>query len=235
MTQLLLDLVRAPVPTLENFVAGRNAELLHGLSAAAGGGTGGSIIYMWGAPGSGRSHLLQGLVTAVRARGRTAAYFPCTNRLQLDASLQHFDCVAVDDVGGLAPDAQVALFSLYNALRDTGAVMAVSGDAPPQQLPLRNDLATRLGWGLVYQVHPLTDEEKAGALQRHAAARGMRLPDEVSAYLLARVRRDLGTLLAVLDAIDRSSLAARRAVTVPFVREWLQAERSGDSDLRIED
>ncbi|MNC85471.1 DnaA regulatory inactivator Hda [compost metagenome] len=110
----------------------------------------------------------------------------------------------------------------------------VSGSAPPRTLGLRHDVETRLAWGLVYQVHALSDEEKLGALQDHAAARGIRLSDEVAAYLLGRVRRDMGTLLAVLDALDRSSLAAKRAITVPFVREWLQAKEQ-DSESAIED
>jgi DnaA family protein len=135
----------------------------------------------------------------------------------------------------LAPALQVELFNLYNALRERGAALVASGSAPPQQLGLRPDLATRLGWGPVYQVHALSDAEKTGALQDHAAARGIRLPEEVCAFLLARVQRDMGTLLAVLDALDRSSLAAKRAITVPFLREWLQAARGQESGLRIED
>ena len=228
VTQLLLDLVRAPAPTLENFVPGRNAELLHSLRAAAAGGTGSSSIYVWGAPGSGRSHLLQAWISAARERGRSAYYLPCASEPHLGRHLSELACVAIDDVGHLAAEEQVSLFNLYNAQRERGALMVVSGDAPPRELPLRLDLATRLAWGPVYQLHPLTDEEKAGALQDYAAARGMRLPEEVCAYLFARVGRDLGTLLGVLDAIDRSSLAARRAITVPFVREWLQAGRVQD-------
>jgi DnaA family protein len=216
-------------------VAGRNAELLHSLWAAADGSAGGCALFVWGTRGSGRSHLLQGLVAAARERNRSAAYVPCAESAPVNEALQRLDCVAVDDVEGLADDGQVALFNLFNALREAGGTLAVSGSAPPQQLGLRHDLATRLGWGLVYQVHPLTDAEKIAALQACAQARGIRLPGEVFEYLIARVHRDMGTLLAVLDALDRNSLAAKRAITLPFVREWLQAACSQDSALRIGD
>jgi DnaA family protein len=93
---------------------------------------------------------------------------------------------------------------------------------PPARLDLAPELLTRLAWGLVYQLHPLDDAEKAAALAGHAAARGLRLPAEVSAYLLRHVRRDLPTLMGVLDALDRHSLETQRPLTVPLVREVLQ-------------
>jgi DnaA family protein len=221
MRQLVLELASPPAATLGNFVAGGNAELLHSLHGAA--ERGATTIFLWGERGSGRTHLLQGVVAAVRERSGTAEYVGCAPGVRLDERLQRLDGVAMDNVERLAPAEQVSLFNLCNALRERGAVLVVSGGAPPPRLGLRDDVATRLAWGLVYEVHPLSDEEKMRALQDHAVARGIRLPGEVPAYLLAHVRRDMGTLLAVLDALDRSSLAVKRAITVPFVREWLQA------------
>jgi len=93
------------------------------------------------------------------------------------------------------------------------------------QLALRADLVTRLGWGLVYHVHALADEEKARALVEHAGARGFRLPPDVCEFLLTRVRRDMPALLALLEALDRYSLETRRPVTVPLVRELLAGGR----------
>ena len=107
--------------------------------------------------------------------------------------------------------------------------------APPAQLTLREDLATRLAWGLVFQVHALTDESKAQALAEHAASRGFRLAPEVSDFLLTRARRDLPTLLATLDALDRYSLETRRPVTVPLVRELLLAAENRGSRLAARD
>jgi DnaA family protein len=101
-----------------------------------------------------------------------------------------------------------------------------AGVRPPAQLELRADLRTRLAWGLVYQLKPLSDGEKALHLRAEAARRGLRLPDEVLAYLLTRLPRDLASLNQVLEALDRYSLETQRPVTVPLVREALE-RRSG--------
>jgi DnaA family protein len=99
-----------------------------------------------------------------------------------------------------------------------------SAAAPPARLPLRDDLRTRLGSGLVYEVVPLSDAEKPEALARYARARGFRLGDDVIGYLLSQGRRDMGTLVAALAALDRHSLAAKRAITVPMLRQWMQRD-----------
>jgi DnaA family protein len=91
-------------------------------------------------------------------------------------------------------------------------------------MDLRDDLATRLAWGLVYQLHPLTDEEKAQALKTHAKERGMKLPNEVVDYCLRYLRRDLPTLMAVLNALDEWSLTEKKPVTVPMLKKLLQLD-----------
>lgn len=226
MRQLALDFAVPPSPTLDNFVAGRNAELLQSLRGLASRGTGERFIYIWGMAGSGRSHLLQGTVAAACATGADAAYVACSGDTQFGEGCGQAECVAVDDADCLGEAAQVALFNLYNALRERQGALLVSGNAPPVQLGLRQDLVTRLGWGLVYQVHALSDEEKAHALTCHAAARGFRLSAEVCDYLLNRVHRDMPSLLAMLDALDRRSLETKRQITVPLVRELLRPHRA---------
>lgn len=202
MRQLLLDIQPASLPTLDNFVVGRNAEALHSLQLAASGNTDARFIYLWGASGSGKSHLL--IACAALAK---------QSRVKL---------VCADDVHLLSNDAQIELFNTYNQLRDSGSVLIASGIAAPTQMNLRDDLATRLAWGLVYQLHPLSDEEKAQALRTHATERGMRLPDEVVEYCLRHLRRDLPTLMATLDALDEWSLTEKKPVTVPMLRKLLQ-------------
>lgn len=194
--QLALPISPPPEPTLDNFVPGANAELLARLRQLAAGTLGESVLYLWGAPGSGRSHLL-----AASARpGLTVA----------------------DDVERLDEPRQIALFNAINAARDAGATVLAAGDAPPAQLALRADLKSRLAWGLVYQVKPLSDAEKALTLHAEAARRGLKLSDEVVWYLLTHVRRDLHSLTALLAQIDRASLEQRRAVTLPLVRELIR-------------
>jgi DnaA family protein len=221
MKQLVLDIAMAPAPTFDNFVAGSNAELVAALRALARGEPGERFLYLWGAEGSGRTHLLQALINEF-AKARGAALLidgtsAAGHDFEADAQL-----VAVDDVDRLAGAAQVGLFNLHNRMRAGSGALVASGDAAPAQLNLRADVATRLATGLVYQVRGLTDEEKAAALDRHAFARGFRLSPEVSEYLLRHVRRDLPSLLAVVDALDRYSLETKRAVTVPLLREILQ-------------
>jgi DnaA family protein len=101
-------------------------------------------------------------------------------------------------------------------------VLLASASAPPAQLAVREDVRTRLAWGLVYQLHALTDAEKEQALHTHAASRGIALPTEVLNYLMTHMPRDLSTQIAILDALDGYALAAKRAITVPLIREWAQ-------------
>ena len=216
MKQMILDIAPAPAPTLDGFVPGRNAELLVSLYALANGSNRDHFIYLWGGPGCGRSHLLKAVAAAAQREGRTAVWFNATGAGAADDTL-----VLADDVHTLDAAAQIALFNLHNRLRAGGGSLLASGNAAPAQLLLRPDLQTRLAAGLVYQVHGLDDGEKAAALRGHADARGFRLSKEVSDYLLRHTGRDMPSLLALLDALDRYSLASRRAITVPLLRELL--------------
>jgi DnaA-homolog protein len=221
MKQLLLDIAPPPAPTLDNFVTGRNGELVIALYALANGASHERFIYLWGAAGSGCCHLLRAALDSARRNGRCTAWF--------DAAAATFDAAddrfcAVDDVHRLGPEAQIAMFNLYNRIRGGTGVLIASGDAAPAQLRLRADLVTRLAAGLVYQVHGLNDDEKSAALRRHAEARGFRLSQEVTDYVLRHARRDMPSLLALLDALDRHSLETKRAITVPLLRDLLDAK-----------
>ena len=223
MKQLLLDIAPPPAPTLDNFVPARNAELVVALYALANGASNERFIYLWGADGSGRSHLLRAVLDAARRNGRRTAWFDA-DAAALDAAADAF--CAADDVHLLGVEAQIALFNLHNRIRAGSGALIASGNAAPAQLRLRADLMTRLASGLVFRVHGLDDEEKAAALRRHAAARGFRLAPEVADYLLRHARRDMPSLLALFDALDRYSLETKRAISVPLLRE-LAAQDSG--------
>jgi DnaA family protein len=197
MKQLLLDIKPAAAPSLDNFIVGRNAEALASLEQAIAGNQP-RFIYFWGESGSGKSHLL----SACKAISMRVA----------------------DDVHLLDNEGQIALFNTYNHLKETGGLLITAGSHAPTQMGLRDDLATRLAWGLVYQLHPLNDDEKANALKQHAQARGMRLPDEVTEYCLRYLRRDLPSLMAVLDALDEWSLIEKKPVTVTMLKKLLQLD-----------
>ena len=219
MSQLLLDISPEWQPSLDNFVVGRNGELLSVLRHSLGGGTSERSIYLWGESGSGKSHILQACVraehSAIYARGSVPP-----QSMGSGATV-----VAVDDVETLDDAEQIGLFDLYNQMRDSGGMLLVSGKASPLHLTLRDDLRTRLGWGLVYQVHGLSDEEKSQALIQHAQSRGFALSVEVRQYLLSHGRRDLPSLIAALDALDEHSLRLHRAPSVPLLKEILQKNR----------
>jgi DnaA family protein len=197
MRQLPLPISAAAQPSLDNYVAGANAEALERVRSAARGELKEAVLYLWGEPGSGRTHLL-------RAAGA--------------ASLA---LVTADDVESLDAPAQQRLFSAINAAREGAAPVLAAGNAPPAGLSLREDLRTRLGWGLVYQLKPLADDEKALYLRNEASRRGFALSDEVVWYLLTHLPRDLGRLRSLLDRLDRHSLARQRPVTLPLVRDVL--------------
>ncbi|MDP2760172.1 MAG: DnaA regulatory inactivator Hda [Sideroxyarcus sp.] len=219
MTQLLLGLAPEWVPTLDNFVAGRNVELLSALRHALQGASGGHAICLWGEAGSGKSHLLQAAVGQAQ-RARMSAHYACR------AVPPPAQVVAVDAVEQLDEAAQIDLFALYNQMRDSGGLLLVAGTQAPAQMALREDLRTRLGWGLVYQVHALSDAEKAQALRQHAQARGFELTPEVVTYLLRHGRRDLPSLLALLDALDVHCLRLQRPASVPLLKEVMGLQRS---------
>jgi len=213
MQQLPLEISAAPEPTLENFIAGENTELLVRLAKTAAGGLRETFIYLWGGAGCGRTHLLR--ATANAAQG---VYRAPNDALPESAP----SLLALDDVERLDAQGQHAAFNAANRARETGRVLIAAGDAPPAQLALREDLRTRLGWGLVYRVHPLDDAAKSAYLRDEAARRGLRLGDGVTEYLLTRLPRGLDSLSAVVALLDRYSLARQRQVTLPLVREALQ-------------
>jgi DnaA-homolog protein len=217
MKQLALELAAAPAPTLDNFIIGDNAEVVAALRALLLEGQPERFIYLWGGTGSGCSHLLRATLQALRKSGRAAHLFEgSADGVQADDA-----CVA-DNVQRLDGPAQIALFNVCNTLREGSGVLVAAGDLPPARLPLRPDLLTRLAWGLVYEVHPLSEQDRLAALRDYAAARGFTLPQEVAEYLLARAPRDLGSLRALVDTLDRLSLEQKRAITVPLARELLQ-------------
>jgi DnaA family protein len=133
--------------------------------------------------------------------------------------------LALDNVDALDAGGEQRLFNLYNTLRQEYPMcsLLVSGPRPPAALALRADLVTRLSWGLTYQVHPLTETQKAAAMDAHAQARGASIGADVLEWLLYTMPRDLPTLLAAVDALDQYSLAAKRPLTLPLAREWLRS------------
>jgi DnaA-homolog protein len=231
--QLVLDLIPAPAPSFENFVPGRNIEALNTLQdffkgAAPNPSAGAAfradapkVVYLWGVSGSGKTHLAVSFAArAVTQPLRASDLVDALGKLAGDYGRRF----VVDDVEALDDAGQVGLFNLINTLTEPanlGSVI-VTGNAAPRDLALRPELSSRLGSGLVFQLHPLSEAEKAEALHAHAHARGFRLRDEVVAYLLRHARRDMASLISFLDALDKYSLETGREITLPLLRDMSQ-------------
>jgi DnaA family protein len=227
MQQLTFELAPPEPPSFANFVVGRNGEAVARLAALAEGRLAETVLVLWGPAGAGRTHLLRATVGHVS--GRPVAYWAHPS-LALDEPPGAGALVAVDDVDLADDDAQGRLFTLFNRLQAAKGQLVASAAAAPARLPLRDDLRTRLGWGLTYELLPLSDSDKPQALARFASERGFRLGPEVIDYLLAHGRRDMTSLVATLAALDRYSLAGKRPVTVPLLKRWLAEESARAQD-----
>jgi len=240
-TQLPLQLQLRPVATFANFVAGDNSEAIGAVEAIAE-GRGEPYLYLWGRQGSGRTHLAQAACSRAQKRGEAVAYVPLSQYGELDPALledlDRMSLVCLDDLHVvLGIEAwEMGVFSVYNGLRERGGRLLVTADQPQRRLaPLLPDLASRLSWGPGYQLRPLRDEQLLSGLSRLAEERGLVLHSETGRYLLNRCPRDMGYLQALLDKLDRASLAAQRRLTIPFVREVLSSFETETTEMRVGD
>ncbi|WP_343585966.1 DnaA regulatory inactivator Hda [Herbaspirillum sp.] len=231
MKQIPLDLSADQPQSFDNFVTGRNEELLQRLQQLAASGADKSahtasastdrFLYLWAEDGAGKSHLLHAIA---HQAGQQVRLIPADAPESAFDYSPHISYYLVDDADKLGPQAQIAAFNLFNQIREQGGWLVSTGELPPTQLELREDLRTRLGWGLIYQVHGLSDDEKIAALTQAAQGRGLELPSGMLPYLLTHYRRDMPSLSRMLDALDRYSLATKRAITLPLLRDLLQQE-----------
>jgi len=206
--------------TFENFLPGPNAAALAHLQMLA---PGAPPVYLWGPPGSGKSHLLHAVVERAQQQGESTAWFEAAVPAPWQAP-EHCGWIVLDDCQALDEAQQQAAFALFVDAGAQGAVVLAAGSVPPVDLDVREDLRTRLGWGHVFALQPLAEPEVRSALRREADRRGTFLTDEVMDYLLTRFARDLKHLMAQLDRLDEFSLSTKRAITVPLLKQMLAEE-----------
>ncbi len=229
MRQLPLAIGLEPEPRFENFVPGANGAVLAFLRTLP---MPGAPVYLWGPAGSGKTHLLRALAARCRAEGQqVVAWFDAATALPWSLPPDRA-LVVIDRCEVLAAEAQHSAFALFEDAAAQGVQIASAGRLPPVDLPLRDDLRTRLAWGQVFALEPLGDEEARAALRREAGRRGIFLPDEVLNHLLMRLPRDLGHLMRLLDRLDAFALARARAVTLPLLRQMLVEEPAAAEDAR---
>lgn len=214
--------------TLQGFWPGANSALVAQLGQQLD-ESGEPFIYLWGASGSGRTHLLQAACLEASERGARALYLPLRELGHFPPhmleDLESLDLVAIDDLDRVIGRRrwEEALFHCFNRLRDANRRLVIAADASPRALPVRlPDLASRLGWGMTFHLQPLDDRGRLEALRLRAAQRGMVLPEEVGRYMLHRGPRRLAEMMALLARLDRASLSAQRKLTIPFVKQALE-------------
>ena len=227
--QLVLDVGLHDGQVFDAFIPGDNAALVATLQAQAR-GTGDSQVFVFGANGSGKSHLLQAACHEANRAGLTASYLPLAEMPGMGAGvlegLEYVDLVCIDDLQMAVGDEawERGLFNLVNASRAAGNRIAFAAvDAPAMLKVSLPDLASRLAWGAVFRLLPLQDDDKLVVLRHRAERRGFELPEEVGRYLLRNCPRDLGSLLNLLDRIEHATLAEQRRVTVPFIKQLLES------------
>ncbi len=235
--QLALNLRLRHGASFANFHAARNREAVARLRAAvetlaSGARIGERVLFLWGPGGCGKTHLLEATCRLAQERGLAPAYVPLTEAGKLSPALLEdlaaARLVCLDDVGAVAGEGawERALFALSEQLTTHGGLLVACGASAPAHLGLRlADLATRLAWGPVYQLHLLNDVERLQAVQQRAAQCGLELTEEAARYILARYPRDMRSLFALLERLDQASLAWQRRVTVPFIKS-LEGERA---------
>ncbi|MEJ2444953.1 MAG: DnaA regulatory inactivator Hda [Exilibacterium sp.] len=217
--------------TFRNFytvVGSNNAHIVDALRQQAG-GEGEKFIYLWGGSGTGLTHLLQAACHEAEAHGLAIQYLPLCDLVGFapDALLEGFealDLICLDGLHQVAsnPGWELALFDLFNRVRDYGKCLLVAADASPRALSIRlPDLKSRLTWGVVYQVDAMRDSDKQAAIQLRARARGLELSDEVAHFILHRAPRNMNELFNLLNRLDDASLAEQRRLTIPFVKRVL--------------
>jgi DnaA family protein len=224
LKQLALDIGLARAPSLASYLAGSNDAAWKHLQLWVGNPTRSPVpTYLWGAPGSGKTHLLMAVQESLREQGASAGW--------LDPSMaeppefdERWAVVLLDDVQLYTAVQQHAAFAWFVQAQSLQRGVLAAGLLPPADLKLREDLRTRLGWGHVFQLHVLSESERRAVLRQAADARGIFLGDDVMDFILTRFSRDLGSLMQLLDHLDAYALQTQRGITIPLIKSMLESE-----------
>lgn len=187
------------------------------------------FLYLWGEDSSGKTHLSLAIIDKAQANQKKALYLPLADLVKTASpevlqSLENLDLVCLDELEAVANNKQwqEGLFHCFNRLQDSGCQLLVTSRHNPATLQIElADLRSRLATGLIYQLESLDDNAKQQVMIMQAKARGLDMPIEVAQYLLRHHSRDLIELVHFLHALDKASLAAKRRLTIPFVRQVL--------------
>ena len=226
MKQATFDFGAAGYSGFDSFLGQHNAELINVLKNGHE-----QFVYLWGRGDSGLSYLLQACVTYYQGQGENTCYIDASKTV-LQEDIRYYDYLAIDHLNDLDSSGQIVLFSVFNRFQNQRqGRLLLAGDMPPAQLRIREDLRTRLGFCLVYEIKPLSDQEKISALVDIAKNRQLMVSEEVFVYLLNHWQRDMGKLTDLLGILDRYSLAVKKPITVALVKKVMEQyvdEKFGD-------
>jgi len=220
MKQIPLAIGPETQPTFDSFLPGGNGAALEHLRRLA---MPAAPVYLWGPPGSGKTHLLRALAHASQQAGQRVGWFDAVDATPWPLAPE-WSLVIIDGCDALGTEAQQAAFALFVEAATEGVQVAAAGRLPPVDLAMRDDLRTRLGWGHVFAMQPLAEAETRAVLRREGDRRGVLLSDDVMDHLMTRFPRDLKHLMLLLDRLDEFALSRSRAVTVPLIRTMLAEE-----------
>ncbi|MDB5890225.1 MAG: hda [Polaromonas sp.] len=228
MKQIALDIGLASVPSFANFFAGPNEAALRHLEVWADSPVRSPVpVYLWGEPGSGKTHLLKAVAETLRSHGGSFGWMDST-LTEPAAFDDNWTAVILDECHLYTAVQQQAAFNWFvNAISGGDGQprrVLAAGTLPPADLALREDLRTRLGWGHVFEMRALSEPERRAVLRREADERGVFLGDEAIDFMLTRFSRDLSSLMQLLDQLDGYALRTQRAITVPLIRAMLENE-----------
>ncbi|NOY65786.1 MAG: DnaA regulatory inactivator Hda [Gammaproteobacteria bacterium] len=214
----------------ENFVCPDDEFFLATLKQFAS-GTGESVVYLWGAKGCGKTHLLHAVCQHAAATDLSVNYLPLAEMINYPVDvlegLEDYAIICIDDMNALVahPEWQQAIFNLYNRVRENKGRMLFSAITSPKDLGLSlNDLVSRMEWGVVFHLRELNDKQKNQAFKMRASLRGLELNDDVADYVLKHFARDSDTLFRLLDHLDRQSLISKRRITIPFIKNVIEQD-----------
>ena len=232
--------------TFENFVVGKPNELAHAAARRAAEACSGPVrmvpfnpLFLYGGVGLGKTHLMHAIAWHVHKNGcaRKVIYLSAEkfmhqfiralrfkSMMDFKDEFRSVDLLMIDDVQFISgkESTQEEFFHTFNALVDQNRQIVISADKSPSDLEgLEERMRSRLGWGLVADVHPTTYELRLGILQSKAEQARMHIPRKVLELLAHRITSNVRELEGALNRIVANMQLVGREITLESAHEEL--------------